>query len=469
VDDFIGLAQDLTNERRVRRILLHAIDDVIRPLQKSDGPYRREPVSLKKLRQGDCSWSTVKQILGWVIDTVSMTIHLPPHRLERLGEILASIPATQKRTSVKKWHKVLGELRSMSLALPGARNLFSHMQHALSSKLKGRVALTKGVHDALDDFRWILNDIASRPTRIAELVPLLASAEGHHDASGKGAGGIWFPADQLNPRHGYSQKPVVWRFEWPQHIIDKLVTTENPNGTISNSDLELAGGLIHLEALAQTFDVRERTLLSKTDNLNTLFWQRKGSATTEKVPAHLLRLFGIHQRHHRYVSRHDYLPGESNPVADGLSRDFTLSWKEQMAKLAPYLPNPEEYQVWTPSEQFMESILSALVKKRVNPQSLFIEPPKTANYEPTPPTHTQLPTVDWPSAPYTKPSRAKFEPYKSSGDEFQRENLQPSKIPSSLGRLKVTYGAVPRRPSTWGPKPRADNRSSKRRPQHATV
>ena len=183
----------------------------------------------------------------------------------------------------------------MSLALPGARNLFSHMQHALSSKLKGRVALNKGVHDALDDFRWILTDIASRPTRIAELVPLLASAEGHHDASGKGAGGIWFPANQLNPRQGYSQKPVVWRFEWPRHIIDKLVTSENPSGTISNSDLELAGGLIHLEALAQTFDVRERTLLSKTDNLNTLFWQRKGSATTEKVPSHLLRLFGIHQ------------------------------------------------------------------------------------------------------------------------------------------------------------------------------
>ena len=288
VDDFIGLAQDLTNERRVRRILLHAIDDVIRPLSESDNVHRREPVSLKKLRQGDCSWSTAKLILGWVIDTVAMTIHLPSHRLERLGEILASIPATQKRTSVKKWHKVLGELRSMSLALPGARNLFSHMQHALSSKLKGRVALNKGVHDALDDFRWILTDIASRPTRIAELVPLLASAEGHHDASGKGAGGIWFPANQLNPRQGYSQKPVVWRFEWPQYIIDKLVTSENPSGTISNSDLELAGGLIHLEALAQTFDVRERTLLSKTDNLNTLFWQRKGSATTEKVPSHLL-------------------------------------------------------------------------------------------------------------------------------------------------------------------------------------
>ena len=141
----------------------------------------------------------------------------------------------------------------MALALPGARHLFSHMQLALSNKIKTRVILTKGVHDALKDFRWILHDIKSRPTRIAELIPLLASAEGHHDASGAGAGGVWFPAKQLNPRVGYRNAPVLWRLKWPQYIIDELVTTENPTGTISNSDLELAGGLLHLEAVAQCF------------------------------------------------------------------------------------------------------------------------------------------------------------------------------------------------------------------------
>ena len=86
----------------------------------------------------------------------------------------------------------------------------------------------------------------------------------------------------------------MWRLKWPQHVIDRLVSDDNPDGDISNSDLELAGGLLHLEALAQTFDIRERTVLSKTDNLNSLFWQRKASATTDKVPAHLLRLFGFH-------------------------------------------------------------------------------------------------------------------------------------------------------------------------------
>merc|ERR1712197_85496 len=77
VDDFIGLAQSDATGRRVRRILLQAIDDVFRPLDDKDNPAWREPVSMKKLQQGDCSWGTIKLVLGWVIDTVAMTIQLP--------------------------------------------------------------------------------------------------------------------------------------------------------------------------------------------------------------------------------------------------------------------------------------------------------------------------------------------------------------------------------------------------------
>ena len=95
-------------------------------------------------------------------------------------------------------------------------------------------------------------------------------------------------------------------------ITSRLITEDNPTGSITIADLELAGDLLQLEALCQTFDIRERTILSKTDNLATLFWQRKGSATTDQAPASLLRLFGIHQKFHRYVPRHDYLSGPSN-------------------------------------------------------------------------------------------------------------------------------------------------------------
>ena len=98
VDDFVGAAQapqphlhnqatecqdpDLDNHRRIRRALLHAIDDVFQTLLPSENPTRQEPVSLKKLQEGDCSFGTLKLILGWIIDTINMTIQLPPHRVD---------------------------------------------------------------------------------------------------------------------------------------------------------------------------------------------------------------------------------------------------------------------------------------------------------------------------------------------------------------------------------------------------
>ena len=448
VDDFVALSQQHSNSRRVRTILLHAIDDVLRPLNDQDNPSRREPVSLKKLRQGDCSWGTIKLVLGWIIDTVNMTIHLPPHRVDRLAEVLNSIPTNQRRTSVKKWHKVLGELRSMSLALPGSRNIFSTMQNALSMKKGARVALNKGVHHALDDFRWMHNSISSRPTRLAELIPLAPIAEGHHDASGKGAGGVWFPAAHAVPRQGYRANiPVLWRHQWPDFIVNRLITDDNPNGTLTNSDLELAGGLLQLEALAQTFDIRERTVLSKGDNLNTTFWERKGSTTTTKPPAYLLRLFGMHQRYHRYVPRFDYLSGPSNHIADALSRDFDLTWAQLTDSLDSYLPQSGLYQVWTPSSQIVSAVISALLKQPSKRESLLVEPPA-----PTQPGTSGLDSpLTWASTPFSKPSRTKYHSFKSSPSEYVLENLHPTAIPSGLDRLKITYGSLARRSSTWGP------------------
>jgi hypothetical protein len=150
--------------------LLHTLDEVFRPLESDDSPSRKEPASVKKLLQGDACWATRKVILGWIIDTLKMTIELPQHRQERLAEILASIPKTQKRVSVKSWQQVIGELRSMSIAIPGSRGLFSLLQEALRHQEPGaRIRLSQGVHDCLDDFRWIAHDLASRPTRLYDI------------------------------------------------------------------------------------------------------------------------------------------------------------------------------------------------------------------------------------------------------------------------------------------------------------
>jgi hypothetical protein len=119
--------------------------------------------------------------------------------------------------------------------------------------------------------------------------------------------------------------PIVWRTKFDPAITADLVSWTNPHGRITNSDLELAGSLLHHEAAAQCFDVRERTILSKTDNTPTLFWQRKGSTTSTGAPAYLLRAQALHQRHHRYIPRHDFIAGITNQMGDDASRLHNLS------------------------------------------------------------------------------------------------------------------------------------------------
>ena len=323
IDDFIGAAQGNRDTLiRIRRAILHTLDSLFRPLEPGDDPNRQEPASVKKLRRGDATWATSKELLGWLINTHSMTLHLTERRTERLRALLYDeFPRQKKRCQVRDWHRLLGELRSMTIALPGARGLFSLLQDALRKQSDNRVALTSLIQSILDDFREIHTQLLERPTRLQELVPIQPTMHGFHDAAGHGAGGVWYPsstsvARSTALRSGTSARrrrpkrpgPVVWRMRFPKDIQDRLVSRSNPHGDITNTDLELAGSIMHQECAVQCFDVRERTTLSRTDNTGTLFWQRKGSTTTEKVAADLLRHQALHQRYHRTVPLHDYEP-----------------------------------------------------------------------------------------------------------------------------------------------------------------
>jgi hypothetical protein len=141
------------------------------PLDPGDNPHRKEPTSEKKLGQGDGHWETHKLVLGWIINTIAMTIKLPPHRQAHLGELLQSIPLNQKRLSVRKWQQLLGELRSMAIAIPGSHGLFSWMQETLKHCSDNRIRLTQSVHDCSQDFRDLHHDLTVQPTRLFEIIP----------------------------------------------------------------------------------------------------------------------------------------------------------------------------------------------------------------------------------------------------------------------------------------------------------
>jgi hypothetical protein len=216
----------------------------------------------------------------------------------------------------------------------------------------------------------------------------------------------------------------------------------------------LAGGLIHLDCISQCYDVRERTVLSKGDNLSTTFWERKGSTSTNSPPAYLLRQFGMHQRFHRYVSRFDYISGPSNPIADSLSQNFSLNWSDQLSDIMPFLPQHALPQVWTPSKQVISAVISALLRKQSNKESLLVAPPVQS------PTGIsgKISQVNWASTPFSKPTSTKYHSYKSSPYKFDAGNYQPAAIPSGLDWLKITHGTLRRHSSTWGPKTHASTR-----------
>jgi hypothetical protein len=76
-----------------------------------------------------------------------------------------------------------------------------------------------------------------RPTLCKDLVAGWPEYIGIVDASSHGVGGV-----VLGELSGIP--PTVFCLQWPQDITDSLVFFDNPKGSITNSDLEMAGLLL---------------------------------------------------------------------------------------------------------------------------------------------------------------------------------------------------------------------------------
>jgi hypothetical protein len=118
-------------------------------------------------------------------------------------------------------------------------------------------------------------------------------------------GGVIFVQEQTTGK----LNPLLWRAPFLQDLQHNIVSTKNPTGSITNSDLELAGTIVQHNVLVHHIDCRECTIHTLTDNTPVLAWQSKGSTTTTGVPAYLLRLQAIHQRHYCYLTGLAHIKG----------------------------------------------------------------------------------------------------------------------------------------------------------------
>ena len=219
----------------------------------------------------------------------------------------------------------------MSLAIPGSKGCFSFLQDTLKSGAT-KVHITKVVRDQLQDFLCLAKDI------VRHLLILLKSFR-HLQLLWV----VWMHSNLAWEVCGFPQifrylvlfnlMPLIvsitrWRQKFPNQVQKQFISSLNPSGTITNSDLELAGSIAHDAMLAQTIPLARRSLCSFSDNTPTIAWRNKGSTTTSGPAAYLLQLAALHQRLYQYQSKLQFIPGERNCMADDCSRLSNLSDKQ---------------------------------------------------------------------------------------------------------------------------------------------
>ena len=131
--------------------------------------------------------------------------------------------------------------------------------------------------------------MGERPKRLYELVSLQPTTGVYYNAPGYICGEEVLPGPMTVPQTHRPQPsaadtspepevahPIICRAHFPADITAQLVSWDNPEGKLTNSDLDLTGIVLHHACMADCFNVCEWTTMSRTDNTAGLWWNRKG-------------------------------------------------------------------------------------------------------------------------------------------------------------------------------------------------
>ena len=142
------------------------------------------------------------------------------------------------RILFSEFESVTVRLRHAFLAVQGGKGQLSPCNRLLR-KLPEVVYfhLNAPLFLAIKDMCTILHKSTTQPTRCNKLVAGWLDYVGICDASSFGAGGVII--GELS-----DCCPTVFRLQWPPDITASVVSDKNKGGTLTNSDLEMAGLLL---------------------------------------------------------------------------------------------------------------------------------------------------------------------------------------------------------------------------------
>jgi hypothetical protein len=167
VDDFCYAAtqsKDGAHIPTIQRVAIHGIHAVFSPTSVTKHKEGKEPISVKKLAQGDGNFNRRKEMIGFVFEGVKRIVHLSPTKavvyIKETHKML-----WQKTVPLKALQTLVGKLGHASIILPSAEGFFSPLNDAMRGRPKTvGLGADSEVRKALEDLISLLHLLGSRPT-----------------------------------------------------------------------------------------------------------------------------------------------------------------------------------------------------------------------------------------------------------------------------------------------------------------
>jgi len=301
----------------------------------------------EKTTSGDSSMV----MLGWLIDTVAMTISVPPEKAVHVCEMLSQWPAGRRTATVKEIRSLLGTLLHLSeVVRPGkffVRRILNQLglaplraqevggRHVTGGERSGRtLRLSREFHDDLAFWKLIIEMSTGSDGIVRLSTPLFACYLQPptriliSDASGDAMGGFCL------------ETGCWWRIDFTEDVRARLRQRVRHRDDLSINVFELLGMVVTAWMLVvHTKEFPEcpgQSVLMRGDNMSAVHSVNKCRGAREPRPGALMRMLGCLEMRNGWRFRAKHIQGLANTLADGISR-----WKheEVAANLRSYRPD----------------------------------------------------------------------------------------------------------------------------------
>ena len=349
IDDITTVTVDINNNvERAAAATLLAIHIIGRPEIKSDPIPRKDLVSLSKL-EAEGTMEETKILLGWRLNSRRLSVSLPKEKFLGWSETINKM-LHRGQVTPSELESMIGRLNHITIIISHAKHFMSRIRY-LFERSKNRRSI-KLDDECREDF--ILHKKFLEHAYKGISMNLITYRKPTHkyrsDACPFGMGGF-----SLQGRAWRFFIPEELRFRATLNMLEHLSTIIGPWIDIIEGNME-----------------RFSCILSESDSTTSCGWLKKSNFkySDEESKELTKAKLQISRDHARRMMERDcceysqHIPGETNDLADALSRDFSIP-NDHFTKLAfQFLPTqvPIDFKI-SPLPQEILSFLFSLLRE----------------------------------------------------------------------------------------------------------